>query len=57
MTMAVKKERGKRRKSSNNINDGNSLEKAPPEIGFAKPWVLALANCIDHTLLKRNIIV
>lgn len=50
--MAVKKERGKRRKSSNNVNDGNSLDKMPAEIGSAKPWVLALANCIDHTLLS-----
>jgi len=52
MTMAVKKERGKRRKSSNNINDSNSVEEKIAEPGFAKPWVLALANCIDHTLLN-----
>jgi deoxyribose-phosphate aldolase len=50
--MAVKKDRGNKRKSSNNIEDGSQLDKKPVELGFAKPWVLALANCIDHTLLN-----
>ncbi len=50
--MAVKKERGKKRKSSNNTNEGNSFDEKLSEVGFAKPWVLALANCIDHTLLN-----
>ncbi len=57
--MAEKKERGKRRKSSNteDTNDNtrkrvSAINKVESELGFAKPWVLALANCIDHTLLN-----
>ncbi len=59
--MTIKKERGKKRKSmapalaqkdiqdvsfeqQKKVNDG--------EQGFNKPWVIALANCIDHTLLN-----
>jgi deoxyribose-phosphate aldolase len=52
--MAVKKERGKRRKSSNEVVENGD---APRKVSngsesFAKPWVLALANRIDHTLLN-----
>ncbi len=58
--MTAKKERGKRRKSSTDIESENltgSALKADKsaddnEAGFSKPWVLALANYIDHTLLQ-----
>ena len=58
--MAVKKPRGKRRKLAHNdlANENGSSEnpsdgKSEAELGgFTKPWVLALANIIDHTLLN-----
>jgi deoxyribose-phosphate aldolase len=48
MAMAVKKARGRRRSSSIE-GDENSFDNNK---GFDKPWVLALAGCIDHTLLN-----
>jgi len=59
--MTAKKERGKRRKSSNSLktndNASGTVSQAESrsnesESGFSKPWVLALAHCIDHTLLN-----
>lgn len=59
--MTAKKERGKRRKSSNSgktndlsagIVSEDGTRALELQAGFSKPWVLALANCIDHTLLN-----
>jgi len=49
--MPVKKDRAKKRKLEI-ISEELSLGNSRSDSGFSKPWVLALAACIDHTLLN-----
>jgi deoxyribose-phosphate aldolase len=51
--MAVKKERGRKRKPSEITDETKNLE--GQDNGFSKPWVLVLAKQIDHTLLNPQV--